>query len=564
MKQALHKHHSFMAGRRIDVAKYTKKLLPSEKKKWRQFEELGDPQETLADTGRLFIRNLSYTVTEEELEALFKRYGPLEEVHLSIDRVTRKPKGFAFVSFLFPEHAIRAFSELDGQMLQGRLLHLLPGKAKEGAAQEEQGEPKSFKGKKEAELKKASGKGHNWNALFLGANALADVMAERYSTSKQELLGTETGESSVAVRMALGESQVVAETREFLERHGVALDAFSRPAATERSRTTILVKNLPARTEPGELRQLFAKFGLLSRLVLPPWGVTALVEFLEPTEARAAFRHLAYSRFRHVPLYLEWAPVGVFTGPAQDGPEDKVEPKDEEEPPEPDTTLFVKNLSFATSEQALRQHFEQCGTVHEATVAKKKDLKNPGQRLSMGFGFVQFRRRAEAKRALQQLQHSQLDGHALQLRLSTRATSQQHGETGQQCPGAEESTKILVRNIPFQATEEEVRQLFSVFGSLRDVRLPRKMAGGHHRGFGFVDFLTKNDAKRAFEALGQSTHLYGRRLVLEWASTDDQQVDSLRTKTAQHFLLRAPGGPSGKRLKKSDLLASLDGAAPDL
>lgn len=578
MKQALHKHHSFMAGRRIDVTRYTKKPPPEEdpgkgrSKKWRQFEDLGNPQETLADTGRLFIRNLSYTITEEELEALFRKYGPLEEVHLSIDRVTRKPKGFAFVSFLFPEHAIRAFSELDGHMLQGRLLHVLPGKAKETAAageqQEEQGEPQSFKDKKEAELKKASGKGHNWNALFLGANALADVMAERYSTSKQELLGTETGESSVAVRMALGESQVVAETREFLERHGVALDAFSKPA-TERSRTTILVKNLPAKTDPGELRQLFGKFGLLSRVVLPPWGVTALVEFQEPTEARAAFRHLAYSRFRHVPLYLEWAPTGVFTAKKVEQPdrpeEDTVEPEDEEEPPEPDTTLFVKNLSFSTSEQALCQHFEQCGTVHEATIAKKKDLKNPGQRLSMGFGFVQFRRRADAQRALKELQRSQLDGHALELRLSTRATSQQQ-ESGQR-PGdrsPEEGTKILVRNVPFQASDKEVRQLFSVFGSLRDVRLPKKMAGGRHRGFGFVDFHTKNDAKRAFEALCQSTHLYGRRLVLEWASTDDQEVDSLRKKTAHHFLLQGASGPSSKRLKKSDLLASLDGAAPDL
>lgn len=567
MKQALHKHHSFMAGRRIDVTKYTKKMVPE--KKWRQFEDLGNPQETLADTGRLFIRNLSYTITEEELEALFKKYGPLEEVHLSMDRVTRKPKGFAFVSFLFPEHAIRAFSELDGQMLQGRLLHLLPGKAKKSAEEEEDGgggEPKSFKDKKEAELKKASGKGHNWNTLFLGANALADVMAERYSTSKQELLGTETGES-VAVRMALGETQVVAETREFLERHGVALDAFSRPAS-ERSKTTILVKNLPAKTEPGELRDVFAKFGLLTRVVLPPWGVTALIEFQEPTEARAAFRRLAYSRFKHVPLYLEWAPTGVFTGKKVDEgkqPKDQEEEEEEEEPPEPDTTLFVKNLNFATNEQALRQHFEQCGTVHEVTIAKKKDLKNPGQRLSMGYGFVQFRRRQEAKQALKQLQQCQLDGHALELKLSRRATTTQEGSAGEQRRPNDlgtEGTKILVRNIPFQATDKEVRELFSVFGTLRDVRLPRKMTGGgRHRGFGFVDFLTKNDAKRAFDALCQSTHLYGRRLVLEWASTDDQEVDTLRRKTAHHFLLQ---GPSSKRLKKSDLLASLDGPGPDL
>lgn len=56
-----------------------------------------------------------------------------------------------------------------------------------------------------------------------------------------------------------------------------------------------------------------------------------------------------------------------------------------------------------------------------------------------------------------------------------------------------------------------------------------------HRGFGFVDFTSKADAKRAFDALSASTHLYGRRLVLEWADKDDQDVEELRKRTAAKF-----------------------------
>jgi len=74
----------------------------------------------------------------------------------------------------------------------------------------------------------------------------------------------------------------------------------------------ILVKNLDAQTAEEELRQLFSPHGELGRVLLPPRGVTAIVEFIEPTEAKAAFRKLAYSKFRHMPLYLEWAPVNVF------------------------------------------------------------------------------------------------------------------------------------------------------------------------------------------------------------------------------------------------------------
>jgi len=42
--------------------------------------------------------------------------------------------------------------------------------------------------------------------------------------------------------------------------------------------------------------------------------------------------------------------------------------------------------------------------------------------------------------------------------------------------------------------------------------------------------------QRAFEALCHNTHLYGRRLVLEWADTESDTLDELRRKTAQHFV----------------------------
>jgi multiple RNA-binding domain-containing protein 1 len=58
-----------------------------------------------------------------------------------------------------------------------------------------------------------------------------------------------------------------------------------------------LVKNLPAQTPVEEIRDLFAKHGDLGRVVLPPaGGITAIVEFYEATEARKAFRGLAYTR----------------------------------------------------------------------------------------------------------------------------------------------------------------------------------------------------------------------------------------------------------------------------
>lgn len=78
-------------------------------------------------------------------------------------------------------------------------------------------------------------------------------------------------------------------------------------------------------------------------------------------------------------------------------------------------------------------------------------------------------------------------------------------------------TKILVRNIPFQAKQHEIQEIFEyvnecvvsqyplllialfsrAFGEIRTVRLPKKMTMGEetHRGFGFIDYYTEADAK---------------------------------------------------------------------
>jgi len=60
------------------------------------------------------------------------------------------------------------------------------------------------------------------------------------------------------------------------------------------------VKNLPARTKASELEAVFSPYGTLGRVLIPPSGVTALVEFLAPTEARSAFTKLAYRKVIHL------------------------------------------------------------------------------------------------------------------------------------------------------------------------------------------------------------------------------------------------------------------------
>ncbi|XP_008575479.1 PREDICTED: probable RNA-binding protein 19 [Galeopterus variegatus] len=580
VKKALKCNREYMGSRYIEVFReknvpMTKGPLKNSAKAW-EGRTLGEneEEEDLADSGRLFVRNLPYTSTEEDLEKLFSKYGPLSELHYPIDSLTKKPKGFAFATFMFPEHAVQACAEVDGQVFQGRMLHVLPSTIKKEASEDPEAPgSSSYKKKKEAKDKANSSSSHNWNTLFMGPNAVADAIAQKYNATKSQVFD-HVSEGPVYTCNIYIHTYTYIHTHCFCIKYKISV-FISLQAAAERSKTVILVKNLPAGTLAAELQEIFSRFGSLGRVLLPEGGITAIVEFLEPLEARKAFRNLAYSKFHHVPLYLEWAPVGVFssTAPQKKEPRDspvepvekdkaepetvsdsktpegekpteggadnsiaKVEEEEEEEEEEslPGCTLFIKNLNFDTTEETLKEVFSKVGMVKSCSISKKKS--KAGALLSMGFGFVEYRKPEQAQKALKQLQGHVVDNHKLEVRISERATKPALTSfRKKQVPRKQTTSKILVRNIPFQADSREIRELFSTFGELKTVRLPKKMTGpGTHRGFGFVDFLTKQDAKRAFNALCHSTHLYGRRLVLEWADSE-VTLQALRRKTAEHF-----------------------------
>ncbi|XP_054466778.1 probable RNA-binding protein 19 [Anoplopoma fimbria] len=574
VEKAMKRNKDYIGGRYIEVfrvdasggkGKRDRKDKEIDRNFTRKLKE-DEEEEDVAESGRLFIRNLPYTCTEEEIKELFAKHGPLSEMLFPIDNLTKKPKGFAFVTYMIPENAVTALAQLDGHVFQGRMLHLLPSTLKkEKTDSSDAGGPgsSSYKKEKDAKNKASSSSSHNWNALFLGTSAVADAIAEKYNTTKSQVLDHES-KGSLAVRMALGETQIVQETRQFLLDNGVSLDSFSQAAAA-RSTTVILVKNLPAGVTTSELEELFSPHGSLGRVLLPPSGLTAIIEFLEPTEAKRAFTRLAYSKFQHVPLYLEWAPVGVFVAAKPEtevqkedakkeekkGQEEEEEDEEEEEEESaPGSTLFIKNLNFSTTEEKLQETFSKCGKITSCTISKKKD--KTGKMLSMGYGFVQYQTAEAAQKALRQLQHCTVDDHQLELKISERATrTPEVSRKKRQDEKKQTGSKILVRNVPFQATVREIRELFCTFGELKTVRLPKKAAGsGNHRGFGFIDFLTKQDAKKAFAALCHSTHLYGRRLVLEWADAEET-VETLRRKTAEHFHV------ASKKQRKTEVMEGI-------
>ena len=101
--------------------------------------------------------------------------------------------------------------------------------------------------------------------------------------------------------------------------------------------------------------------------------------------------------------------------------------------------------------------------------------------------------------------------------------------------------------MPFEASKREVKELFAAFGQLKTLRLPKKFDGSH-RGFAFVEFVSKAEAAKALHAL-QSTHLYGRKIVVAYAEAE-QSVDELRKKMRSQ--LADATSSLGKRSRNAD------------
>lgn len=71
---------------------------------------------------KLYVGNLPFSATEDELRDLFERHGSVDSIKLIMDRDTGRPRGFAFVEMSEPSGGSDAIRALDGSQFGGRAL----------------------------------------------------------------------------------------------------------------------------------------------------------------------------------------------------------------------------------------------------------------------------------------------------------------------------------------------------------------------------------------------------------------------------------------------------------
>lgn len=190
--------------------------------------------------------------------------------------------------------------------------------------------------------------------------------------------------------------------------------------------------------------------------------------------------------------------------------------------------LFVGGLADTVSEDALRAVFQNAGFTVEY-LALPRDRETGRLR---GFAFITLDSDEAAARARQQLQGADCAGRPLSIREFSQEPPKR-GAPGERPPRQEEQPTVFLGKLPFEATSQEIEELFNEQGAGPVVRLTLPMGpDGRPRGFGFATLGSAEQVELAVQKVNGAT-LRGRQIVVSPAQPRGSGGG-------------APGGPRGE------------------
>ena len=184
--------------------------------------------------------------------------------------------------------------------------------------------------------------------------------------------------------------------------------------------------------------------------------------------------------------------------------------------------VYIGNLSWAVDDEMLTTHMETAGTIVSATVMRKRDGR------SKGCAIVEYSTPAEAEKAKTDLTDSELEGRKIFVREDkepagafnatkpaadraprTRRTRAAPADAG--APAAAEGTSLYIGNLSWEATWQDLKDLFADFGCVYTT--VKEGRDGRSRGWGIARFETAEQAS-AVIAEFHDTEFMGRSLVV--------------------------------------------------
>nr|XP_048678025.1 RNA-binding protein 28 isoform X1 [Caretta caretta] len=204
-------------------------------------------------------------------------------------------------------------------------------------------------------------------------------------------------------------------------------------------------------------------------------------------------------------------------------------------------TLLVRGLPASARGPGLEQLFGQLGPLKRCFVVTHK-----GSETCRGFGYVTFSLLEDAQRALREV--TTFEGHEIKVDVAKkklREKKKQRPDASEIPPeeqkpkkpkGAPKKARLIIRNLSFKCSDDDLKAVFSPFGAVLEVNIPRK-ADGKMRGFAFVQFKNILQAGKALKGMNMK-EIKGRTVAVDWAVAKDK------------YRATQAGPPSGGREEK--------------
>nr|GMD20124.1 polyadenylate-binding protein 6-like [Ipomoea batatas] len=286
---------------------------------------------------------------------------------------------------------------------------------------------------------------------------------------------------------------------------------------------TLYVGDLHPETTAADLEAAFSVIGPLDSFAVRKDAVSgksicyAFVNFFCVSHALNAMKRLNHTTLRGKPMRISWWQ------------------KDSELRKSGIGNVFVKNLAPSITSAQLESIFSKYGLIVSCKIAEEENGK------SKCYGFVQFETQNSAISAISALNGAVFEGKELHV-----STFKKKEERVMDAFNEQKFTNLYVKNFGVNMTEDLLREKFSRYGNVKSAVIMRDEQG-NSKGFGFVNFDSDEDARKAIEALnGQLIDARVAEKQSYFPEMEETSNDNCKLSAATRSYSPAKGNKRGK------------------
>ncbi|GAB1521077.1 RNA recognition motif-containing protein [Rhizoctonia solani] len=467
----------------------------------------------------IFVSNLPYTATSTDVQTLFSDVAPVRSAFVVLDKETKASKGVAYVSFAIKEDASLALESEKPFELDGRILRLqwadkkgVPHNADKDSPKKPKREPQP-KGPIDPEAIRTLivtnlPPGTNSKVLWKKARKIPGATQVVYPVPDHDehtalVKFSSPAQASAAVAKLHNHVFKGSRLSATIKKRADKLVTGRKSGAPSRS-SRLIIRNLPWHVTESDLHALFAPFGPIFSITLPAAQSEgseskpgrhrgfAFIWMLSRADAERALNSVngrtvgAQKKQRKTRKEREEAARAKAAARlrAMRGEEPEAEESEEEgeeEGEDENADAPVKEGRVVAVDWALSK------SKWEETVSQRQDEAME----------VDEQDDDEEAESGNEVGSSEEEEDEEEEEEASDEDSEEEPHERPQLPDTDVGTTLFVRNVPFEATEDDLRALFRAFGPLRYARITMDHETGRSRGTGFVCFWKKDDADAA-------------------------------------------------------------------